>query len=191
MSADFTFDRKAFDRFNYFMTDRLEVEMKKAYARTFRQLGAGAVRHVNRGLKNRPEHKEMLDAGIDYDPKKAGRIERLDPMRLAIGVNDPKQKRRDKKKLTSPVGKPFVVHRLDNPYTNGVQYVTAVLQRFGAPREVPWSRYPRQRLNLIALGEAKIRSYSTFKYMVSEFIGNNHDKLFEKQYYAAVERAAK
>lgn len=191
MSADFTFDKNAFDKFNHFMTDALEIELKRAYARTFRLLGAGAVRHVNRSLKGRQEHKEMLEAGIDFAPKKAARIQQLDPMRLAIGVNDLHQKRRDKKKLTSPVGKPFVVHRLDNPYTNGVQHVTAVLQRFGAPREVPWSRYPRQRLNLIALGESKIRSYTTFKYMVCEFISGNHDKIFEKQYHAAVERAAR
>lgn len=176
MSVDFKFDRKALTEFEEFMTSKLQTETEKTYARTLRALGAGTVRHVKKRIEGREEHKQMLEAGVDYDPKKTGRIEQLDPMRIAIGVNDARKRRmRDKKGMAS---KPFTIkfQNLDG------KWVKALAQR--RTKE----RYP---LHVIIAGEKNIRSMQVFRYLVDEYISNNHDKIFDRQLKQAIKRADK
>lgn len=203
MTAHFEFDRKALTEFESFMTRMKQAEINKAYARGLRMLGAGAVRHVKKQLTNREECKEMLEAGIDFDPKKAKRIESLTPPRIAIGAVDSKRKRA-KKPLKTPIGKPFIVHRLRTPHQRGKSYHivekhgTFMLQRFGEERIAPWTKGQyRQRLNLIVGAnnqedfDKKARSRNLFFYAVDEFVSANHDRIFERQLQSAIKRGGK
>lgn len=200
MIANFQFDRKALTEFETFMTRIKQEEIHKAYARGLRMLGAGAVRHVKRQLANHEECKEMLEAGIDFDPKKAKRIEKLNPPRIAIGAIS-RKKQRANDRLKPPLGKPFIAHRLRTPHRRGKSYHIVekhgvfLLQRFGEERIAPWTKGQyRQRLHLITaaknldeLGD-KLYSRQLFFNTVDEFVTANHDRIFERQLQQAIER---
>lgn len=197
MTVRFDIDKRAMTAFEEFMTSGLQAETERAYAGTLRMLGAGAVKHAKRRLKAYGEYQDMLDAGIDFDAKTVAKILKKQPIRIAIGVNDPRQKRRDKKRLDSPIGKPFTVQKLDNPFTGEI-HQTAILQRYGEPRIAAWNPknkkgepYKRQRLHLVVIGARRIHNRTVFSRIVENYVDENHDTFFERQFGKAVERAAK
>jgi hypothetical protein len=190
----FEYDRDMAGKFQVFMTKTLLAESKKACARSLQRLALGAAKNAKRIFAGQDWARDLVAPGIDYSPKKARRIESLEPMRVHVGVVGRRQDR--KRALDPPVGKPFIVHKLDSPLT-GEKRGKFVLRRFGPKRGENWLKYRRQRLNLVIgasnedLYAKRFRFMLQFRAVVRHYVEENHDRIAQLEFQKAIDRAAK
>jgi hypothetical protein len=181
MKIEFNIDKKSLTQFNRLMTSEMQKAVGKAYSQALRAMGTGCVRNVTKRLKGRKRFEDVLKKKIDYAPKKAGRIEQLDPMRIAIGVNGTKSQPPALK------GKPFPVE-----FEVGGQNVEARVVK-GIARHMARAKYdPIKRgtypIFIIATGMTDARPLDITNRMIQKYVADNHEKIIERAIGRAIER---
>lgn len=219
LAARFVFNKRELTAFEEFMTDSLQKEIERAYARALNRLGRGCVNGMKRKLEKSddPDDRTLLKSGIAHSPNKVKRIMELKPPRIAIGAGSTRRRHPDKSLL---VGNPFRVTVSNekgrrvaliaqrNVYSEHIDGAMATspkrIKTVTPSGAVMWSRKTYQShqsfegyrntalpITIISPLDLTPNQITKFRYMIEEYMTANHDKVVEQEYKKAVERAAK
>ena len=221
MTTQVRIDRRALTEFDEYMTTGLRRELERAYSRTLFQLGKGAKEAVQVQMTRMDKANWQLNwaaAGVRFEPSTAGKIQRLDPMRIVVGIREDFIKRaRDTSTIPSELrlrdreifrraeqkgGKAFLVTLRKTPpvatqarnrpmgYKDWKRSKKAGKVAF--VRRVGAERYPLQVLYTVDKKKLRDRPRAwSFQGTVRAYVEANHDKILDKQFRRAVARAGK
>ncbi len=218
VQARLTINKKQLDEFEKFMTESLQKEIEKAYARAINRLGRNCVNSMKRQLRKSddPIARDLLGAGIVSVPKTVKRIIELgDPLRTVIGAGSSRKRHPN---LFNVVGQPFRVtvsneknrrvaliaqRHVDSKHMNEEQATSPLkLPLFDwEGKQKGWSQkayVSRQSFNgyrntelpivIIHPVELKEEHRQRFKSMIDAYMAANHDKVVNQEIAKAVER---
>ncbi len=219
LAARFVVNKREIIAFEEFMTEGLQKEIEKAYARALRRLGRGCVNFMKKRLEKSddPDDEALLKSGIASSPSDVKRIMKLKPPRIAIGAGSTRRRHPNKSLL---VGNPFKVTVSNetgrrvaliaqrNVYTKHIDMGTATspqrIKTVTLSGKVSWSRKTYQShqsfsgyrntalpITIISPLNLNEKQIMKFQYLIEEYMSSNHDKVVEQEYKKAVEREAK